>query len=212
LRRHRAWLTFSLFLAAHVVSAQCSTPISTPVPLVTVATLPDPDATLGDALHSLASRAGVVFVGQVISIERKRGAVEVHFAVQQVVQGEVGATYTLREWAGLWPQGEQRYVLGQRAMIFLHPVSVAGLSSPVDGMEGIVPLVPTGADVPPVLDTRRLATRVKRAVGQPLSTESVTLADAIGAIKGNAAPGELPPHQLPIISRPHLDSGQVSLR
>jgi hypothetical protein len=161
-------------------------------------------------MRNLASRAGDVFVGQVTSIERKGSIVEVHFAVQQTVLGTAGSTYTLREWAGLWPQGEQRYVPGQRVMVFLHSASAAGLSSPVDGMEGIVPLIPTGADKAPLLDVRRLASRIRRNVGQPLTTETITLADGMAAIKGDPSPGGPFLRPLPIISRPHLTNGQTS--
>jgi hypothetical protein len=130
----------------------------------------------------MASRAGLVFVGQVNRIERKGGVVEVTFGVDQVVLGSAGATYTLREWGGLWVAGEQRYQLGQRAMVFLHAASAAGLSSPVDGMEGVVPVVPMGADAAPLLDVRRLAARVQRLQGHPMEGEAVALADAAAVV------------------------------
>jgi hypothetical protein len=140
------------------------------------------DSSVGGALRSLSARAGVVFVGQVTSAEREGGVFEVRFSVQQVVQGQVGATYAVREWAGLWAGGQQRYVVGQRAMWFFHAPNAAGLSSPVDGMEGIVPLVPMGADAVPLLDVRRLATRVQRAVGEPMQAEAVSLTDAVASV------------------------------
>jgi hypothetical protein len=204
----RVCIVLGLSLAIGAAAAQHPAFSTTPVPIIANDSLPAPDATLGDAIRNLATRAGVVFVGQVTSIEHKSDIVEVHFAVQQTVQGTVGTTYTLREWAGLWPQGEQRYTLGQRAMIFLHPTSTAGLSSPVDGMEGIVPLVPMGADTTPLLDVRRLATRIKRPVGLPMTSEAVSLDDAIAAVKASAGPIEPLPRWLPITAHPHTTNAQ----
>jgi hypothetical protein len=140
------------------------------------------DTSVGGALRSLASRAAVVFAGQVQTIERKGGVVEVVFRVDQVMQGDVGDTYTLREWGGLWAAGEQRYRVGQRAMMFLHAGSVGGLSSPVDGMEGVVPVVPMGAEVVPLLDVRRLATRVQRVQGAPMRGEAIALNEAVAVV------------------------------
>jgi hypothetical protein len=135
----------------------------------------------------LAARAGVVFVGQVQRIEPKGGVAEVTFQVLQPVLGVVGGTYVMREWAGRWTGGQQRYWVGQRAMFFLHAPSVsangeAGLSSPVDGMVGVVPLVPMGANGGALLDARWLATRVRRAAGAPMvgaATGAIALADAV---------------------------------
>lgn len=155
---------------------------------------PTVDTSVGGALRSLASRAGVVFVGQVMAVERSGGVVEVRFSVQEVVQGAVGATYTLREWAGLWAGGQQRYAVGQRALWFLNAPNGAGLSSSVDGMEGVVPLVPMGADAAPLLDVRRLATRIQRTVGQPMTVEAVVLPEAVASLATGKEPGvrELP--------------------
>ncbi len=155
---------------------------------------PAVDTSVGGALRSLAGRAGVVFVGQVVAVERKGGVMEVRFRVQQVVLGAVGVTYTLREWAGLWAGGQQRYTVGQRAMWFFNPPNGAGLSSPVDGMEGVVPLVPMGADAAPLLDVRRLATRVQRTVGQPMTVEAMALPEAVASMATGRDPAarELP--------------------
>jgi hypothetical protein len=146
-----------------------------------VSTLTEPAASVAGVLRSLASRAGLVFVGQVQSIVPKAGVVEITFQVQQPVIGVVGGTYVLREWAGRWTGGQQRYRVGQRAMFFLHAPSAAGLSSPVDGMAGIVPLVPMGANAGSLLDVRMLATRVARPVGSPMvdaESGAIALADA----------------------------------
>jgi hypothetical protein len=128
---------------------------------------------VGVVLRNLASRAGVVFVGQVMRIEHKTGTVEIVFQVQQPVLGSAGATYTLREWGGLWAAGQQRYRLGERAMVFLrgpgNSANGSGLGSPVDGMDGVVPVVVQGANAAALLDVRRLAARVLRAQGAPIA-------------------------------------------
>ncbi len=145
------------------------------------------DTSLGDALRSLTARAGVVFAGQVIAVKRLGGVVEITFRVDEAVVGDVSASYTLREWGGLWTGGRERYRVGQRAMFFLHAAKAtgggrAGFGSPVDGMDGVVPLVPMGADAPALLDVRRLATRVLRAQGQPMQGDAIAMPDAVRVI------------------------------
>lgn len=137
-------------------------------------------------LRGLAARAGVVFVGQVRSIVPKDGVVEITFAVEQPVLGVLGGSYVMREWAGRWTGGQQRYRVGERAMFFLHAPSVspngdAGLSSPVDGMAGVVPVIPMGANADALLDVRMLAARVVRPMGSGMVDAgfgAIGLADA----------------------------------
>jgi hypothetical protein len=177
------WVLLLLLLIGHALEERASAQMaraSANAPVQTsTAVAVAVDTTLGGALRSLASRAGVVFVGQVVSVVRKAGVVEVRFAVEQTVMGSVGDTYTLREWAGLWTGGQQRYRVGQRAMFFFHAAKgEAGLSSPVDGAEGVLPLVPMGTDAVPLLDVRRLATRVLRAPGQPMTGDAIGLPEA----------------------------------
>ncbi len=159
-------------------------------------------------MRSLASRAGVIFVGQVEKIQPNGGVMDIVFSVQHRVAGEVGATYTLREWSGRWAGGQQRYHVGERAMIFLYPPNAAGISSPVDGMAGVVPLIPMGADADPLLDVRFLASRVERPVGAPIADSdfgAIALGDAL-AIVGGSDQEPLPqPVKLPLPAglRPH---------
>jgi hypothetical protein len=152
-----------------------------------------PSSSLGGVLQDLASRADVVFVGQVEDIERAAGSgiVTVNFSVQQVVLGQVGGAYSLREWAGLWAAGQQRYRVGERAMVFLHAPGAAGLSSPVDGLDGVVPLIPMGEDAEPMLDVRWLQTKVQRAVGAALPASSqgaVLLHEAVATVTASRDP------------------------
>ena len=166
-----------------------------------------PARSVGGVLRGLASRAGVVFVGQVQSVKPEGGVVVVTFQVQRAVLGVVGGTYVMREWAGRWTGGQQRYQVGQRAMFFLHAPSAAGLSSPVDGMMGVVPVVPMGANADALLDVRWLGSRVRRGVGSRMvdaETGAVALEDAVTVTKSWQATSAPEPKSvaLPMSMRP----------
>ena len=115
-----------------------------------------PAVSVGGELRAMAARSGVVFVGEVQRVVPKEGVVEITFLVQRPVLGVTGGRYVMREWAGRWTGGQQRYRVGQQAMFFLYAPSAAGLSSTVDGMVGVVPLIPMGANAEAVLDARWL--------------------------------------------------------
>src|SRR5271168_2748217 len=125
-----------------------------------------------DILHQLSDEADVIFAGQVMSIRPNDGVVEVEFRVDQAIRGcSVGTPYILREWAGLWTAGNQRYRVGQRLLMLLHAPSAAGMSSPVGGLDGAIPIrqgsattESVGAAQPPYVDLRWLEARVPRAV------------------------------------------------
>ncbi len=176
-----------------------------------------PASGLAAEFASLAGRAATIFVGQVISIERRGGAVEITFNVEQAIAGSSGARYTLREWAGLWPQGQYRYTVGQRSLVFLNGTSAAGLGSPVDGAEGVVPVMVQGANAPELLDIRRLSAALLRTPGTPLANEAsgaIQLAAALPLIAAGLENGEgrLPrpePIRLPMPVRVGLAAGGV---
>jgi hypothetical protein len=176
-------------------------------PLGSVPATSVPATSVSGVLRGLASRAGVVFVGQVQSIKPEDGVVVVTFQVQRAVLGVVGGTYVMREWAGRWTGGQQRYQVGQRAMFFLHAPSAAGLSSPVDGMMGVVPVVPMGANADALLDVRWLGSRVRRGVGSRMvdaETGAVALEDAVTVTKSWQATSVPEPKSvaLPMSMRP----------
>jgi hypothetical protein len=106
--------------------------------------------TTNDALRAMSRLAGVIFTGQVIAVRRieglngATGVVEIDFAVEDAVRGVSGSAYTLREWAGLWPAGDEPFRVGQRYLMLLHSPGAAGLSSPVGGMDGAIPIRGTG--------------------------------------------------------------------
>jgi len=105
-----------------------------------------PAQSITDALHAMSRLAGAIFAGQVVAVRRidgengATGVVEIQFAVEDAVRGVNGSIYTLREWAGLWPAGEGPFRVGQRFLMLLHVPSEAGLSSPVGGMVGAIPI------------------------------------------------------------------------
>ena len=116
-----------------------------------------PAASLEDALRSAFANAGVIFTGEVVSIERIPGAVVVRWRVEDAVRGvAAGAIYEQKEWDGLWADGNARYQVGERALVLLHAPSVGGYASPV--ADGVVPL--RGDATTGTLDLRWMARQV----------------------------------------------------
>jgi hypothetical protein len=154
------------------------------------------------ALHQMADKAGVIFVGQVITVRRRdggntaSGVVEVTFEVDQAVRGCSVGSYVLREWAGLWEGDDQRYRVGQRLLMLLHAPNAAGMSSPVDGMDGAIPVVRGGgapllADssarvAPPAVDLRWVGTKLLHPVsyGSGTARAAHRAGDPVRAIAG----------------------------
>lgn len=148
-----------------------------------------------DVLHQMSDLAGVIFIGQVTDIRRKAGQqgasgiVEVDFQINQAVRGcTAGEIYTLNEWAGLWQADDNRYRRGQRLLMMLHTPGPSGIASPVDGMDGAIPVravtsnpqLLTASDVgssqPLVADLRWIATRTARPL--PYSAASSDILSA----------------------------------
>jgi hypothetical protein len=108
-----------------------------------------------DILHEMSDRAGVIFMGQVLAVRLPigvgpaSGIVEVDFRVDQAILGcRTGQPYVLREWGGLWVGDAERYRVGQRLLMLLHAPSAGGMSSPVGGLDGAIP-IRQGAGVSP---------------------------------------------------------------
>lgn len=136
--------------------------------------------TVEAALHQMSGRAAVIFVGTVADVHRSQGGgvgsgtVEIRFEVEQAIRGCSGGVYTLREWAGLWNANDARYHVGQRLLLMLHAPGATGLSSPIGGMDGAIPLRASGSGVrasdastataEPVADLRWIGARVARTV------------------------------------------------
>jgi hypothetical protein len=111
------------------------------------------------ALARMAALAGVIFAGEVTAVRRPigyagspqsaaEGIIEVEFRVDAAVRGAMaGSVFVLKEWAGLWAGGIDRYQVGERLLLFLHAPNAQGMSSPIDGMDGAVPLAGNGTAV-----------------------------------------------------------------
>jgi hypothetical protein len=111
------------------------------------AQLPQPPLTAEDALRQMADQADVIFTGQVTAVRRNTGAngstgtLEIDFAVDDAVRGVApGSLYTLREWAGASPAGLSQFEIAQRYLMLLHAPGPSGLSSPVGGPDGAIPI------------------------------------------------------------------------
>lgn len=159
-----------------------------------------------DALRAMEQMAGVIFSGQVTAVRREvgndggAGVVEIEFAVDDAVRGVSGGSYTLREWAGLWPGDDEPFRVGQRFLMLLYAPSAAGLSSPVGGMDGAIPIRGGGAGATSgsglataasvgsgatglVMDMRWVQTQVVR----PLAYRADSVARPVGALGGMRA-------------------------
>jgi hypothetical protein len=109
-----------------------------------------PQLSSGLSLDKLARPAGMIFSGTVKNIERisskdgEPASVRITFRADEAVRGcSAGDTIVIKEWAGLWVQGD-RYREGQKLFLFLYPPSPAGLTSPVAGDLGKFHLGPNG--------------------------------------------------------------------
>jgi len=103
--------------------------------------------TVTDVLHQMSDQADVIFMGQVLAVRlpsaggAASGIVEVEFRVDEAIRGcTAGEQYVLREWGGLWTGESQRYLVGQRLLMLLHGPSAGGMSSPVGGLDGAIPI------------------------------------------------------------------------
>ena len=193
---------FGVLLAASLVQGQ-ETAVSSASPQTVV-----------DVLHQLSDKAEVIFAGQVMAIRHTDGGVvEVEFRVDQAIRGcRAGTPYFLREWAGLWEGGTERYRVGQQLLMLLYAPGAAGMSSPVGGLDGAIPIRQGGAGgavddaatprQPPYVDLRWLGARLPRAVSYRSSSAaakpaglaapfSAHVRTANGAAAGNA-PAPIP--------------------
>lgn len=111
--------------------------------------------TVEDVLHQMADQADIIFLGEVTAIRPHQeaglasGFIEIDFRVDRAIRGLSGGTYTLREWAGLWSGNAGRYRTGERLLMLLHAPSASGLSSPIGGLDGAIPI--SGGGAGPVL-------------------------------------------------------------
>jgi hypothetical protein len=135
-----------------------------------------------DVLHEMSDKADIIFVGQVVAIRPHDGGgmgagfVEVNFQIDQAIRGCTGGTYSLREWGGLWSGNADRYQVGQRLLMMLRAPGASGMSSPVGGLDGAIPIrgmadgspLATAAPAVPMADLRWLGAKVLHPVSYVL--------------------------------------------
>ena len=162
-------------------------------PLEPLLAVPMPQSTVTDELQAMAQQAGVIFAGQVLAVHAQNalglrmGWVEIEFRVDDAIRGCAGqGTYVLREWAGLWAGGLGRYTVGQRLLMLLHAPGASGLSSPVGGQDGAIPISGDGEAPGPedasvvqnerAVDLRWMEARLLRSPSpnQPLLSSALT--------------------------------------
>jgi len=126
----------AVLAGAALLAFSCAAQASAPIP-----------KTVEDVLHQMSDKADIIFVGQVVALHPSieggtaSGTVAIDFHIDQAVRGcSVGGTYVLREWAGLWSGNNQRYQIGQRLLMMLRAPGPSGLSSPVAGLDGAIPV------------------------------------------------------------------------
>jgi hypothetical protein len=113
------------------------------------------------SLLQLTQKAGYIFSGTVLTVERvptktqnEVATIRITFRVNQAVRGvSTQQVLTIREWAGLWEAGD-RYRPGEQVLLFLYRPSKVGLTSPVSGDLGRFKLNIHGKTL---LDAQRLA-------------------------------------------------------
>jgi hypothetical protein len=142
-----------------LLSFLCSSLLLAPQPFVRIGKAPAPPTP--PTLQQLTQRAGYIFSGTVLTVERVQpktpnevATVRITFKVNQAVRGvATRQIFTIREWAGLWQSGA-RYRPGEQVMLFLYRPSKVGLTSPVNGELGRFNLDNHGKAL---LDAQRLA-------------------------------------------------------
>lgn len=177
-------------LAAALLTAPSPAATQTSLaPNLELSTIP---TTAREELLHMAAQADIIFSGEVLTVTPHAsftpgtGIVEIAFRIDQPIRGCDGqATYTLREWAGLWTAGYQRYTPGQRLLVLLHAPSASGLGSPVGGQDGLIPVTGMGpapkstdttiAQNEPTVDLRWVQARLPRATALLQSTRAHAL-------------------------------------
>ena len=101
-------------------------------------------------------------------------------------------TYVLREWAGLWAANETRYRVGQRRLMLLHAPGAGGMSSPVDGLDGALPVYGLGS-AGDAVDLRWVGTKLQRQVvyaAAPANGVVATVSDGVGPGEAGSIPAQ----------------------
>jgi len=106
-------------------------------------------------LQQMAALSGQIFLGHVVGIKFLGNTqnnnisdwpdgsriVEITFQAEDCVTGCVtNQLVVLHEWASLWRGQPHRYTIGQQAVWMFYPPNAAGISSPVNGILGVLPV------------------------------------------------------------------------
>ena len=143
-------------IAAAMLTRERSSLLKT-APIETDSEVTQPATSLEAALQASFAHAGVIFTGEVLSVEQTPGAVIVRWRVDDAVRGvAAGAIFEQKEWPGLWADGSVRYRAGERALVLLSAPSVGGYTSPVG--DGVIPM--RGDAITGTLDLRWMAAQV----------------------------------------------------
>lgn len=140
------------------------------------------------SLEDLTRRADRIFLGQCLAVRETRNeagqpVAEFRFKVVEAIKGVSGDEVTIRQLGGrngLVPS----YAVGQEVLLFLHPESLAGLTSPVGLGQGRFTVVRQGpkrdkamAIGDGVRAGRRALRRALVASGRSTSASGVTAAE-----------------------------------
>ena len=127
-------------------------PVQAPAASASAVLGPDAQA----ALNALVARAAVIFAGHVLAVSPGDGFVDTRFRIDEPVRGcNKTGIYVLREWEGLWSGQPARYRVGERLLMLLTARGASGMSAPVGGDEGIIPIAASASE--PLADARGVA-------------------------------------------------------
>jgi hypothetical protein len=166
-------------------------------------TLP-PASSTAEVLAELVREAGVIFAGEVYAIRMPEGeanpgtsgglhslnpqAVQIEFRVDHGVRGaSVGSPFVLHESLEQWRQQAPPIALHDRAIVFLYPPDQSGLSAPVGGPAGVLPLAGDNQ-----VDLSRLHALVRPAVSGTQAKAKPTNSTAENSTDTHAAPDATP--------------------
>jgi hypothetical protein len=150
---------------------------SVPLSAVILKTPPPPST---PTLQQLTQKAGYIFSGTVLSVERVQpksqnevSTVQITFRVDEAVRGvSARQILTIHEWTGLWDSGD-RYRRGEQVLLFLYQPSRLGLTSPVNGNYGRFKLDSSGKII---LNAARLqALQINKPTPSPAPNGTTTI-------------------------------------
>lgn len=125
---------------------------------------------LGPQWKDMCREAGMIFTGTVLSVAPEAPgsnsvpAIQLRLQVDRPIAGvRSRRIVTVREWAGAWARHRPMRA-GDRLLLFLYPVSTAGLTSPMLGATGQLALDRSGTRLLSTdLTTRQLERAIRRA-------------------------------------------------